>query len=75
MGSPKSLAPLRLASPPTPTSATAGRASAGCVSVTDVIDLLAGGLTSDQVLDELPDLEPEDIQAALKFASRRVAVS
>lgn len=27
--------------------------------------LLAAGLTVDQVLEELPDLEKEDIQAAL----------
>jgi len=45
------------------------------IRVTDVIDLLADGLTPEQILDELPDLEPEDIQAALKLASRRVAVS
>jgi len=42
------------------------------IRVSDVIDLLANGLTPEQVLDELPDLELEDIQAALKFASRRL---
>lgn len=34
--------------------------------------LLANGLTPQQVLEELPDLEAEDIQACLKFASTRV---
>jgi uncharacterized protein (DUF433 family) len=42
------------------------------IRVTDVLDLLANGLTPQQVLEELPDLEAEDIQACLKFASRRV---
>lgn len=42
------------------------------IRVSDVIDLLANGLTPEQILDELPDLEPEDILAALKFASRRL---
>ncbi len=42
------------------------------IRVTDVLDLLAAGLSSGQVLEELPDLEPEDITAALQFASRRL---
>jgi uncharacterized protein (DUF433 family) len=42
------------------------------IRVTDVLDLLANGLTTEEVLDELPDLEREDVQAALKFASRRL---
>jgi len=42
------------------------------IRVTDVLDLLANGLTTEQVLAELPDLEPEDIQACLRFASRRL---
>ena len=42
------------------------------IRVIDVLDLLANGLTPDQVLEELPDLEPEDIAACLRFASRRL---
>ncbi|MGE0822352.1 MAG: DUF433 domain-containing protein [Candidatus Binatia bacterium] len=42
------------------------------IRVIDVLDLLASGLTPEQVLDELPDLEPEDIIACLRFASRRL---
>ena len=42
------------------------------IRVTDVLDLLANGLTPEQVLEELPDLEPEDIIACLRFASRRL---
>ena len=42
------------------------------IRVVDVLDLLANGLTREQVMDELPDLEPEDIAACLRFASRRL---
>lgn len=42
------------------------------IRVIDVLDLLANGLTPEQVLEELPDLEPEDIIACLRFASRRL---
>lgn len=39
------------------------------IRVIDILDLLAAGLTSTQVVEELPDLEPEDVVAALQFAS------
>jgi len=42
------------------------------IRVSDVLDLLANGLTPQQVLDELPDLQLEDIRACLRFASRRL---
>lgn len=42
------------------------------IRVQDVVDLLANGLTPEQVLEELPDLETEDIRACLRFASRRL---
>jgi uncharacterized protein (DUF433 family) len=42
------------------------------IRVIDVLALLASGLTQKQVLEELPDLEPEDIIACLRFASRRL---
>ena len=41
------------------------------IRVADVLELLATGLTSDEVLEELPDLELEDVQACLKFAGQR----
>lgn len=37
------------------------------IRVVDVLDLLAAGLTQEQVLEELPDLERLDIEAALKY--------
>ncbi len=42
------------------------------IRVVDVLDLLASGLTANQVLDEHPDLEPEDILACLRYASSRI---
>jgi uncharacterized protein (DUF433 family) len=42
------------------------------IRVTDVLDLLASGLSPQQVLEELPDLEIEDIFSCLRFASRRL---
>ncbi len=43
------------------------------IRVSDVLDLLANGLSPQQVVEELPDLEPADVQACLRFASRRLA--
>jgi len=42
------------------------------IRVIDVLDLLANGLTAEQVIEELPDLELEDVRACLRFASRRL---
>jgi len=41
------------------------------IRVCDVLDLLANGLSFEQILEELPDLEYQDIQACLRLASRR----
>ena len=40
------------------------------IRVSDVLDLFAAGLTAEQILEEMPDLELEDLQASLRFASR-----
>jgi uncharacterized protein (DUF433 family) len=42
------------------------------IRVIDVLDLLANGLSAEQVVEELPDLEIEDVRACLRFASRRL---
>ena len=42
------------------------------IRVSDVLELLAAGLSPAEVLDELPDLEAEDISAALLFAAQRL---
>ena len=45
------------------------------IRVSDVLDLLANGLSPKQIIEELPDLESADIQACLRFASRCVAIA
>ncbi|WP_223294024.1 DUF433 domain-containing protein [Pelodictyon phaeoclathratiforme] len=40
--------------------------------VIDILDLLAAGLNQDEIIEELPDLEKEDILAALKYASKKL---
>jgi len=42
------------------------------IRVEDVLQLLTAGLTHDQILHELPDLEPEDIRACLLYAANRL---
>ncbi len=42
------------------------------IRVTDVLDLLATGLSTQDILDEMPDLEAEDIEAAIRFARSRI---
>jgi len=38
------------------------------IRVIDILDLLANGLTGAEILEEMPDLEMEDMQAALRYA-------
>jgi uncharacterized protein (DUF433 family) len=42
------------------------------IRVVDVLELLANNISPEQILADYPDLEPEDIQASLVFAARRV---
>ncbi len=42
------------------------------VRVSDVLDLFASGLTAEQILEELPYLEREDLQACLQYAAREI---
>jgi len=41
------------------------------IRVIDILDLLAAGLNQDQILEELPDLVKEDIEAALRYVSSK----
>jgi uncharacterized protein (DUF433 family) len=41
------------------------------MTVGDVLEYLAGGMTIDEVLDDFPDLTREDILACLAFAADR----
>lgn len=42
------------------------------IRVVDVLDLFAAGLSAEQILEELPDLEMDDLKAALNYAARRL---
>ncbi|WP_414549600.1 DUF433 domain-containing protein [Anabaena sp. CCY 0017] len=42
------------------------------IRVTDVLDLFASGLTVEEIIEDLPDLEPDDLKAALLYASRKL---
>ena len=41
------------------------------ITAGDVLECLASGMSDDEILDDLPDLEREDIRAALAFAAER----
>lgn len=45
------------------------------LTVYDVLEYLASGMTEAEILADLPDLEREDIRAALAFAAERRLVS
>lgn len=41
------------------------------MTVRDVLEYLAGGMSPQQILDDFPDLTAEDIRACLAFAADR----
>ncbi|MBX3316563.1 MAG: DUF433 domain-containing protein [Phycisphaeraceae bacterium] len=43
------------------------------IRVSDVLELLAAGLSASQVIEELPLLELDDVKASLIYASRRLS--
>jgi uncharacterized protein (DUF433 family) len=40
------------------------------IRVKDVLDMLAEGATEQEILQDYPDLETEDIRASLAYAAR-----
>jgi uncharacterized protein (DUF433 family) len=42
------------------------------IRVVDVLELLSAGLSHAEIMEELPDLEAEDIKAALAYAAARI---
>lgn len=42
------------------------------IRVSDVLDLFAAGLDANQILAEMPDLEPDDLKACLLYARGRL---
>jgi uncharacterized protein (DUF433 family) len=45
------------------------------IRVADILDLLGNGVGVDQVLKDYPDLEREDVLAALRFAAQRIDIA
>ncbi len=43
------------------------------ITVRDVLEYLAGGMTVDEVLADFPELTPEDIRACLAYAASQLA--
>ena len=41
------------------------------ITVYDVLEYLAGGMSEDEILKDFPDLKREDIRACLSFAAAR----
>jgi len=42
------------------------------IRVKDVLDMLAGGATSEEILADFPDLEPDDLRPCIAYAARYV---
>ena len=42
------------------------------IRVSDVLDLFAAGLSAEEILEEMPDLEADDLKAALLYASHKL---
>lgn len=45
------------------------------IRVSDILEMLAENVSTTEILIDFPDLEPEDIQACLLFAARRINFS
>ena len=43
------------------------------IRVQDVLEMLAGGATADEILEDFPDLEAEDLRAAIAYAAVRIS--
>ncbi|MGK0302978.1 MAG: hypothetical protein ACI89X_003865 [Planctomycetota bacterium] len=41
------------------------------ITVSDILEYLASGMSEDEILADFPDLERADIRAALAFAAER----
>jgi len=45
------------------------------IRVVDILEMLAEGVSQQEILQDFPDLEAEDIQACLHFAAKRLAIA
>ena len=39
------------------------------IRVSDILEMLANGITADEILSDFPDLEPDDIRACMAYAA------
>jgi uncharacterized protein (DUF433 family) len=44
------------------------------ICVSDILTMLAENITPEEILQDFPDLEIEDIQACLLFAAQRIDI-
>jgi uncharacterized protein (DUF433 family) len=44
------------------------------IRVSDILEMLADGVSPETILADFPDLEREDISAALRFAAKRIDI-
>jgi len=42
------------------------------IRVSDVLNMLANGMTRSEILDDFPELEDEDLAACLKYAAKKL---
>ncbi|MBM9500633.1 DUF433 domain-containing protein [Leptospira sp. 201903071] len=42
------------------------------IRVIDILELFSNGLSHEEILKEMPDLEPEDLKASLQYASMKI---
>ncbi len=45
------------------------------IRVSDILEMLAAGVTTAEILNDFPDLEADDIKACLLFAARRLDIA
>ena len=45
------------------------------IRVVDIIQMLAENVSVEEILEDFPDLEAEDIQACLLFAAQRINIA
>jgi uncharacterized protein (DUF433 family) len=43
------------------------------IRVQDILEMLASGMSAEEILEEFPDLEADDIRATLVYAAHQVA--
>lgn len=42
------------------------------IRVTDILELISNGLSSQQIIEELPDLQLDDVKACVQYALAKI---